>query len=50
MNVEQVKERSAAIVREVGRAVVGKDDVLRQVAATILAGGHVLFVDNPGSG
>ena len=48
MNVEQVKERSAAIVREVGRAVVGKDDVLRQVAATILAGGHVLFVDNPG--
>jgi MoxR-like ATPase len=48
MNVQQVKERSEAIVREVGRAVVGKDDVLRQVAATILAGGHVLFVDNPG--
>ncbi len=48
MNVQQVKERSAAIVREVGRAVVGKDDVLRQVTATILAGGHVLFVDNPG--
>jgi MoxR-like ATPase len=48
MNVAEVKERSAAIVHEVGRAVVGKDDVLRQVAAAILAGGHVLFVDNPG--
>jgi len=48
MNVAEVKERSAAIVREVGRAVVGKDDVLRQVAAAVLAGGHVLFVDNPG--
>ena len=48
MNVAEVKERSAAIVQEVGRAVVGKDDVLRQVAAAVLAGGHVLFVDNPG--
>ena len=48
MNVAEVKERSATIVQEVGRAVVGKDDVLRQVAAAVLAGGHVLFVDNPG--
>jgi MoxR-like ATPase len=48
MNVEEVKTRAAAIIEEVGRAVVGKDDVLRQVVATLLAGGHVLFVDNPG--
>jgi MoxR-like ATPase len=48
MNVEHVKARAAAIVEEVQRAVVGKDDVLRQVVATLLAGGHVLFVDNPG--
>ncbi len=48
MNVQRVKERSEAVVREVARAVVGKDDVLRQVTAAILAGGHVLFVDNPG--
>ncbi|MEI6171011.1 MAG: MoxR family ATPase [bacterium] len=48
MNVEGVKARTAAIVGEVSHAVVGKDDVLRQVVATLLAGGHVLFVDNPG--
>ncbi len=48
MNVEQVKARAAVIIEEVGRAVVGKDDVLRQVMASLLAGGHVLFVDNPG--
>ncbi len=48
MNVAEVRERAAAIVGEVCRAVVGKDEVLRQVTATILAGGHVLFVDNPG--
>jgi MoxR-like ATPase len=48
MNVESVKARTAAIVGEVSHAVVGKDDVLRQVVATLLAGGHVLFVDNPG--
>lgn len=48
MNVEEVKSRTAAIIDEVSHAVVGKDDVLRQVVATLLAGGHVLFVDNPG--
>jgi MoxR-like ATPase len=48
MNVEGVKARTAAIIGEVSHAVVGKDDVLRQVVATLLAGGHVLFVDNPG--
>ena len=48
MNVEGVKARTAAIIGEVSHSVVGKDDVLRQVVATLLAGGHVLFVDNPG--
>ena len=48
MNVEEVKTRAAAIIDEVSHAIVGKNDVLRQVVATLLAGGHVLFVDNPG--
>ena len=48
MNVEGVKARTAAIIDEVSHAIVGKSDVLRQVVATLLAGGHVLFVDNPG--
>jgi len=48
MKIDDVRGRAAAIVSEVSRAVVGKDAVLRQVVAVILAGGHVLFEDNPG--
>lgn len=48
MPIEDVRRSTAAVVGEVARAVVGKDDVLRQVFAVILAGGHVLFEDNPG--
>jgi MoxR-like ATPase len=36
--------------REVGRAVVGADDALRLVAVALLADGHVLLEDVPGTG
>jgi len=48
MKIDAVRGRVGSIVEEVSRAVVGKDAVLRQVAAVLLAGGHVLFEDNPG--
>ncbi len=38
------------IIREVNKAVKGKDDVIRKVLAAILAGGHVLLEDIPGVG
>ena len=39
-----------AIQDEVGKAVVGKDEVIARVLMSILAGGHVLLEDVPGVG
>lgn len=41
---------AAAILGEVRRAVVGKDEVLAKVLLAILAGGHILLEDIPGVG
>ncbi len=43
-----MKEKMDRIVEEISKIVVGKEDVLRRVLYTILAGGHILFEDNPG--
>lgn len=43
-------QRNAAILQEVKKVIVGKDDVLEKVLMTILAGGHVLLEDVPGVG
>ncbi|NUQ31356.1 MAG: MoxR family ATPase [Dermatophilaceae bacterium] len=50
MPLSRVSERSRAVLAEVGRAVVGKDESLRLVLSGILAGGHVLMEDFPGLG
>ncbi|QUW94599.1 MoxR family ATPase [Streptomyces sp. V17-9] len=47
---EQVGEQAGAVLREIGRAVVGKQDALEQVMLAVLAGGHVLVEDLPGLG
>src|SRR4051794_5948824 len=39
-----------AIQREIAKAVVGQDDVVRQVLAGLIAGGHVLIEGVPGLG
>jgi len=36
------------IIEEIKKVIVGKEEVLRQVLYSILAGGHILFEDNPG--
>ena len=41
---------AAAILAQVRRAVVGKDEVLPRVLLAILAGGHILLEDIPGVG
>jgi len=48
MQLSAVGERAQAILDEVGKAIVGKDDVLRRVMVGLLAGGHILFEDVPG--
>lgn len=43
-------EQSKQIVAEVGKAFIGKDEIVEKVLMTIYAGGHVLLQDCPGVG
>lgn len=43
-------EAANAIMDEVKKAVIGKDDCIKKVMAAILAGGHILIEDVPGVG
>ncbi|RLF85924.1 magnesium chelatase [Thermococci archaeon] len=48
MRVEKVHEKGNEILNEVGKAIVGKREVLKLILATILADGHILIEDLPG--
>ncbi|WP_457742939.1 AAA family ATPase [Thermococcus sp.] len=48
MKVEEVPEKSNLVLKEVGKAIVGKENVLKMILTTILADGHVLIEDLPG--
>jgi len=48
MELKQVVTRSEALISEVSKVIVGKEDVLKRVMVGILAGGHILFEDYPG--
>jgi len=48
VKIDQVADLGSRIVAAVGQAVVGKDEVLRQVLMGLLADGHVLIEDYPG--
>ncbi|MBO1329647.1 MoxR family ATPase [Streptomyces sp. VRA16 Mangrove soil] len=50
LSAQEVGERAGAVLREVGRAVVGKPDALELVMLGVLARGHVLVEDLPGLG
>src|SRR5512140_3286056 len=43
-----VSDLTARIIQEVGRAIVGKTDVLYKIMSAFLSGGHVLLEDYPG--
>jgi MoxR-like ATPase len=49
VTIAQVGEYSAAVIREVEKAVIGKGELLRRMMAAFLSsGGHILLEDNPG--
>lgn len=48
--VKTIYQATDAIVKEVGKVIIGKDDVIRKVLMSILANGHVLLDDIPGVG
>lgn len=45
-----IQTLTGALVREVSKVVVGKEEQTRLMAAAILAGGHILLEDLPGVG
>ena len=49
-SIDQVRERFGRIVQEVGRRIVGHDDVVAGTVPSLLAGGHVLLEGIPGVG
>ncbi len=48
MELNEVRDRGAAVLDEVERAIVGKRDALELILIGVLADGHVLLEDYPG--
>lgn len=46
--VRQVSALGRRVIEQVGRAIVGKEPLLEQMLAALLAGGHILLEDYPG--
>lgn len=49
MNSE-INKNIGKVLEEIGKVVIGKDEVIKKVLVTIIAGGHVLLEDVPGVG
>lgn len=50
MNTEAFVKFKNDIVKNCGRIIVGKDEVIEQLAVCLIASGHVLLEDIPGTG
>ena len=50
MNPEKFQKYAKSIIENCGRIIIGKEEVIRQVAVSFLCGGHVLLEDVPGTG
>jgi MoxR-like ATPase len=48
MKIAEVERRCREVLAALSQVIVGKDDVLRQLLAGILANGHILIEDFPG--
>lgn len=46
----ELNERILTVVNEIRKNIKGKDDIIRMVLCTMLAGGHILLEDIPGVG
>src|SRR5260221_12886959 len=50
LSAEDFQSTASAIVGEVGKTIVGQDDVVRHVLICVIAGGHALLEGVPGLG
>lgn len=48
--MDENREKAERVIEEVEKAVVGKREILTKIMTAILAGGHVLIEDIPGTG
>lgn len=47
--MDKYYEEAEAVIAQVKRVVIGKDACIQKAMAAILAGGHILIEDIPGS-
>ena len=45
-----INAATEAITEEMHKVIIGKDDVIKKVLMSVLAGGHILLDDVPGVG
>ena len=45
-----MNEKIIAIQKEIGKAILGKEEIVKKLLAVIIAGGHILLEDIPGVG
>lgn len=50
MEVEAVKGLAGRICDNISKVMIGKESLIRLILTSVLAGGHVLLEDNPGTG
>lgn len=50
MGTEEVKMLADAITSNISKVIIGKEQLIRLLITAVLAGGHVLIEDNPGTG
>lgn len=50
MNIEAIKLLNDAVKENVGKVIVGKDDVIELLVIALVTSGHVLLEDVPGTG
>lgn len=50
MGMQSVEEQGKKVIENVNKVIVGKEELTKLLLAAILAGGHVLLEDVPGSG
>ncbi|MBQ8167318.1 MAG: MoxR family ATPase [Lachnospiraceae bacterium] len=50
MEIVQIKELADKIRDNVSKVIVGKDEIINLMLTSVLAGGHILLEDNPGTG
>lgn len=50
MNVDKYVEFKEKVVKNVSKAIVGKEKIIELIAISFICGGHVLLEDVPGLG